>query len=73
MYFVLLKRHHKIISSPSAVKHEAEMGNPTIGHLLFLVEAFKVCNDNIFNIHTSLHFLICLHSFTVFKARVLVV
>ena len=42
MYFAPLKRHHKIISSPSAVKLEADMGNPTIGHLLFLIEAYKV-------------------------------
>ena len=44
-YFVLLKRHQEIISCPVAMKHEADMGNPKIEHLVFLIEAYKVCLD----------------------------
>jgi len=48
MYFVILKRHEQIISSPAAFKQEADIGNPTIGHLVCLIEAYKVCTDLLF-------------------------
>jgi hypothetical protein len=41
-YFVLLKRHREVISDPAAMEHEAATGNPTIGHLVFLIEAYQV-------------------------------
>jgi len=45
MYFVLLKHHQGTISCPVAMKHEVDSGNPTIGHLMFLIEGYKVCNN----------------------------
>ena len=70
LYFVLLKRHQEIISCPDAIKHviytieftieskhEVDTGNPTIGHLMFLIEAYKVCYDSKHHLlfHSSLH------------------
>jgi hypothetical protein len=38
----MLKKYQDIISSPAAMEREEASGNPTVGHLMFLIEAYKV-------------------------------
>jgi len=40
-YFMLLRQHRYTLSDADAIAREAKEGFPTIGHLIFLVEAYK--------------------------------
>ena len=40
-YFVLLREHRHTLSDPEAMAREATEDFPTVGHVVFLTEAYK--------------------------------